>query len=85
MLLKLALIAVTTVFLAGCGPGPSAEEQARAKAALPSDCKIYNVGDYADVKLVVVRCDGRVTVSSDYSWRSGKTTHYAASFEIDGG
>jgi hypothetical protein len=63
--------------------GRPKEKQARAKAVLPPDRKIYDVADYADVKLVVVRCDSRATLSSSYSWQSGKSMHYAASVVID--
>lgn len=72
-----ALIATLAVALAGCSGEPTPEERQKAADILPSDCRVYEVGAYGNIKnLVVVRCDGNPTTSANLAWsqQSGKIT-----------
>lgn len=85
--MKPIAICAITMFLSACEP--TADERANLKAALPEDCKFYEVGSYGEFRdLVFIRCEGRVTNSANYTWTqsNGKTSHpvFAASFVIEG-
>ena len=77
-ILAIGTLVVCGLGLSGCNE-PTADQIARARSVLPTDCQIFDIGAYGGVSdLIVVRCDHATTTSlSGVSRSNGKTTtHY---------
>ena len=79
------LILIATLALAGCNEEKRAYQLDKIKDRLPKGCAVADVGSYADVNhVLVVVCDGANTVSTNTSWRAGKTSKGGVIFQIMG-
>lgn len=77
------LILIAALALAGCNEEHRAYQLDKIKDQLPKGCVVADVGSYADIDhVLVVICDGVNTISTNTSWRSGKTSQSGAVFQI---
>lgn len=77
---KVVLAAAAVTILSACGP--TDEQRARVRAALPPGCQIVDLGTYGNIEsMVALICDGRQTTSLNVEDGHGKTSDRYSVFE----
>lgn len=71
--MKYALALIAIITLSSCTEEERAQQRGEIRKQLPDGCQIYDLGQYADIRrLVVVHCqNSQATTSATY--RQGKT------------
>ncbi len=79
--------ALLTLAIAGCSAesmkAHHAEQINKVEKQLPEGCTFHDFGNYYNMNVVAVVCDGRPTTSTNYRWSSGKTQKNAVTVHID--
>lgn len=72
--MKISLVAISVLFLAGCVPSPEELKNRRDEInqQLPKGCMIRDYGSYRSIPIVVVHCLNAPTSTVNYSYGCGK-------------